>query len=68
MKKVIARFEHNICLNPKEYILEDDNATVKEFNNVDEALKFLEDKAGDKKTAEQWEEEGIYIEDATIFQ
>ena len=43
MKVKIGRYEENITLNPKEYVL-DDKGNIKEFETIKEAKKFLRDK------------------------
>ena len=53
----IFRFINGICLNPKEYVL-NDNDTVKEFRTQEDALEF----AG-YDDIDAGECEGIYIED-----
>lgn len=63
----IARFINNISLNDKEYILEgsEDDSPIKEFDTVEDAVSFLNN-ANEPKlnwTRDEWEEDGIYIED-----
>ena len=62
---IISRFEEGICLNEKEYVL-DDNGEVIKFNTKQEALYFLNENGDSeveiKDSAEAYEEYGIDIE------
>lgn len=57
---VIARHQHNICLNNYEYVL-DDSGNVMDFKSVKLAMRFLTDKTGVAyRNEREWEEnEGI---------
>ena len=61
---VITRFIEGICLNPKEYIL-DDNGLIKEFPTPEDAVQYLNEITNHIQTREDYEEDGIYIEEVT---
>ena len=58
MSIVVGRPELGICLNPLEYILNEDD-TMMEFNTIDEAKQFLIDHG---------EEPGDRLEDCYMYQ
>ena len=55
---VISRFQEGVTLNPKEYILGDDNELMK-FKTEEDAKQFLLDNGIDEDVIG----DGIYIED-----
>ena len=61
----ISKYEEGICLNPKEYVL-DDNGEVILFNTEQEALDFLNENGDSeveiKDSAEAYEEYGVDID------
>lgn len=67
-KFVISRFQENICLNDKEYILEgpEPNADIKYFDSKEQAINFLSEATGVIQSEEDWSEEGVYIEVAIV--
>lgn len=62
MAKVIARHQEGICLNPYEFVL-DDEGEVMTFKDDQEAINLLNASSDVEQTKEEWEEEGIYILD-----
>lgn len=59
---VIARFEEGISLNAYEYVLTEDGKDLMKFENVNDAVEFINEAHGiSNKTSEEWEEEGIYF-------
>ena len=63
MSYIIAKNIEGVSLNGKEFILEEDNQSVKKFDSPQSACKFLGEKTGEYKTMEEWEEDGVYIEE-----
>ena len=63
MSYTISKHIEGISLNGREFILEDDNQSVKKFDSPQSACTFLKEKTGVNKTIEEWDEGGIYIEE-----
>lgn len=59
-KYAIARFEHGICLNDYEYILDKKNEILT-FSTKENAREYLTQVSNVNQSIEDWEEEGIYI-------
>ena len=55
----IYSFPHGITLNPREWLLEDDEVAV--FDTVKDAIGFLNKHTGENHTEDGWEEYGIFF-------
>jgi hypothetical protein len=62
MAILISRFIEGISLNGKEYLLDDKNEPIL-FNSKIDAVNHLNKNFECIKTEEEWEEQGIYIDD-----
>lgn len=62
MAKVISRFIEGVSLNSKEYLLDDKNEPILFDSSID-AVNHLNKNFECVKTEEEWEEEGVYIDD-----
>ena len=57
----ISRYQEGISLNPKEYVLDDEDGEVKEFDTVQGALNFLNEHGGlDQEVTNQEEAYDIH--------
>ena len=63
MKYCIARFQEGVCLNPYEYLLDDNNVML-EFDTKQMAVDHLNKATQSDLTLDQWQDEGVYIEPA----
>ena len=59
---VISRFMEGICINPKEYIV-DEHQNVVEFETSEQAVQYLTTLTGETLTLEEYDSQGIYIDE-----
>jgi len=57
----VYTFPHGITLNPREWLLEDDDVAV--FDTVKDAIGFLNKQTGENHTEDEWEDYGIFFGD-----
>lgn len=57
----IYSFPHGITLNPREWALDGENGSVKEFGSVSEALSWINEIQGEDLTEDQWAEYGVHF-------
>ena len=62
----ISRHEEGICLNPREYVLNDEDEVML-FNNHDDAVTYLRDQWEDMPSlnTDDLDEYGVFIEPYT---
>jgi len=58
---IIYRYIHNISLNGREYLLDEEGKELK-FGNKEQAFNFLSTGGVEAKNEEQLEDYGIYFE------
>lgn len=66
MPYVIKRFPHGITLNPPEYLLDEEDGKIREFDTAADAIEFLNLHEVEVSSVEEAEEEyGLFIDEIT---
>ena len=57
----IYSFPHGITLNPRQWALDSEDGDVMEFENVSDALSWINEIQGEALTEDQWSEYGVHF-------